>query len=190
LDSFAIIFELEKYWETAFWKEELNTIISSKYDFVKELELMLTSYQDDFFNKNPRHSMIIKTQSLCIFGEDLSCSIPKFKPDKSMMLNYRWIDSDFQDFLSDKEMSEEDFQSFLKVVIRTGYEIVMQKEEKYTPDLYCCYESFSRYFPEWEQAMKKVLFCFINPSHNREEHRQTITELGKWLIKKVKTRLL
>ncbi len=106
-----------------------------------------------------------------------------------MMLNYRWLTSDFHEFLSKKEMPEEDFQSFLKVVIRTGYEIVMEKERKFTPDLYLCYKSFSSYFPKWEQSMKKVLFCYINPSHNRGEHHQAITELCKWLIEKVKTRL-
>ncbi len=56
LDSFAIIYESDKYWETAFWKNELNDFISSRYDFVKELELMLSSYHDDFFMENPRPS--------------------------------------------------------------------------------------------------------------------------------------
>ena len=168
----------------------MNTSLSAEYSFVSDVELMLSSYHDSFFQVNPTLSMILKTQSLCVLGEDLSNQIPHFLPDKSLLLNYRWIASDFQKFLTQKELSEKELKDFLKVIIRTGFEIVMNMEGRFTPDLYLCYKSFSSYFPEWESAMGKVLFCYINPSNYNEEIRRLIIELSKWLIEKVKTRFL
>jgi hypothetical protein len=42
-------------------------------------------------------------------------------------------------------------------MVRTGFELVMEVDQSYTPDLYYCYERFSAYFPEKQGAMKKAL---------------------------------
>jgi hypothetical protein len=189
-DSFAVIKEKGLRWENAPWAEELNKILSSKYEFIGELEMMLSSIDESLSLENPNLPMLIKTQSFCIFGEDLSPFFLKFKPDKTMMLNYRWIAFYVNQFNENKEPSPTELKNFLKVVIRTGFEIIMEEEGKYTPDLYLCFKSFSKYFPQKSQLMEKALFYYLNSSQWDESDRDSIVELGKFLVDKVKSRLL
>jgi hypothetical protein len=52
----------------------------------------------------------------------------------------------------------------MKQIVRTGFEIVMLQEKKYTRDLYLCYFIFSKYFPDYEITMKSALSLAIQPS--------------------------
>ncbi len=190
LDTFAIVKGNGKRWENAYWANALNTFLTKNYDFVSEVELMLSSVNDEIIFENPNVAMMIKTQSLCVFGDDLGNSIQNYKPDKSMMLNYRWVESDYLEFIEKNKVSNEELKNFIKVLIRAGFELVMEMEGKYTPDLFYCYKSFSKYFPEWKEAMEKALFYYLNPSDINEKMMQSILELGEWLVGKVKLRLL
>jgi len=127
LDSFALLKGKNLRWQDAPWTKELNKVLLSKYKFVGEIELMLTSILDNSFFKNPNLPMIIKTQSICIYGEDLSPSIPKFKPNRTMMLNYRWIESDFIDFMVNEERSERNNKNFLNLSSEPDMKLLWKK---------------------------------------------------------------
>ena len=51
----------------------------------------------------------------------------------------------------------------MKRILRTGFELVMGREQKYTRDLYPCYESFIKYYPQKKDDMYKTLELAINP---------------------------
>ena len=190
LDSFAIVKENGLRWKDAWWTTEINTSLTKKYPFVKEVELMLSAVDDNNILENSNISMIIKTQSICIFGEGLGPNISKYKPGNSMMLNYRWIEDDFEDLIGMATITDDAMSNFLKKLIRTGFELVMEKEGKYTPDLYLCCKSFGKHFPEWKLGMENALYCYLNPSRIDEETFSSLTKLSKWMIEKVKLHLL
>lgn len=189
-DSFALVKEKGLRWEDAPWAKGFSQNLSLKYKFVGDFEFILSSIHDGHFLENRNLSMIIKTQSICIFGDDLSPYLPKFKPDKTMMLNHRWLALDLKNFIQNKELTNHELKAFYKVVIRTGYELVMTREGKFTPDLYLCVESFSKYYPERKEAMENTLFNFLNPQHFSESKRKSTIELSNWLLEKVKSRVL
>jgi hypothetical protein len=70
--------------------------------------------------------------------------------------------------------------------LRIGFELTMTREKKYTRDLYLCYETFSKYYPEYERKMYKVLNPSLNPSTSEKEIREKIFEISKFIEKEGK----
>ncbi len=183
IDVFAIVHDLEERWTVADWQPDLQKELQTKFPFVKEVEVMLTQYFKDFYQKNPRLAVIIKTQSLRIYGKDLNEEIPSFLPNEKMILNLTWLEEDVHDFLQKKKVTQKDCQAITKILIRSGFELVMEKEQKFTTDLYLCYQVFSKYFPEKEKEMREVLHLYLNPIEDDLYLKNLVKNLGDWMIK-------
>lgn len=184
IDVFALVNGLEERWKMADWQSDLQEELQAEFSFVKDVEMMLTQYFDDFYQKNPRLSMIIKTQSLCIYGEDLNEAIPPFLPNEKMILNLTWLEEDVEDFLQKQKITKKDCQEIAKILIRSGFELVMEKEQKYTTDLYLCYQVFSKYYPIKKSEMEKMLHLYLNPVDDDSYLKTLVQNLGKWILGK------
>jgi len=136
---------------------------------------------------------IIQTKSLKIAGDNLQFNFPKFKPGIGL-INYAetWeIDlAKTLDILEKLSPNHLNFSAQVKKqcawitrrMIRTGFELVMELDQSYTPDLYYCYERFSAYFPHQQAAMKKALELAIEPSQNRPGLVIFLRGFGRWLV--------
>ena len=74
----------------------------------------------------------------------------------------------------------------MKIIIRSGFELIIEKEKQFTADLYLCYLTFSKYFPNYKQEMKQALFWFLNPIIEAKELRLLLDHLGNFIIKESK----
>ena len=157
IDVFAVIYDLEGRWEMAEWQPDLQKELQTEFSFVREVEIMMTPYFEDFYQNNPRLAMIIRTQSLCIFGNDLSETIPSFLPNKKMILNLTWLEEDLNEFLQKEKITTRDCQEITKILIRSGFELVMEKEQKFTTDLYLCYNISRISFSFFGKYLEKML---------------------------------
>ncbi|MFK7773722.1 MAG: nucleotidyltransferase domain-containing protein [Saprospiraceae bacterium] len=182
IDIFAVIDDLEERWKMAVWQPDLQKELQVAFPFVREVEIMMTPYFEDFFQKNPRLAMIIKTQSLCIFGNDLSETIPPFLPNEKMSINLIWLEEDVNNFLQKEKITQRDCQEITKILIRSGFELVMEKEQKFTTDLYLCYSVFSKYFPKKENEMREILHLYLNPIEDQVYLKKSIGNLGNWML--------
>lgn len=172
-------------------KEELDKIdinsasdkIINKYDFIKGLEIEgcpLSDIKDDH---------ILLNQSLCVYG--LPVDFPKMKVDKGLARHAPYFKKRikwFLDFLDNENNPDEILNGciwFMKLVLRVGFEITIERSKKYTRDLYLCYETFSLYYPEKEKEMREVLDLAINPTKDKEEIKRVVFGIGFWLEKEV-----
>jgi hypothetical protein len=69
----------------------------------------------------------------------------------------------------------------MKRIIRSGGELIMERERVYVRDLYPCYQLFSKHYPDQEEAMKKVLWLCLNPTSDLAEVKRSIQPLSDWL---------
>ena len=182
VDIFAVIHDMEERWKIADWQSDLQKELQAEFSFVQETEIMMTQYFEDFAQKNSRLAMIIKTQSLCIFGNDIGKTIPSFLPNKKMILNLTWLEDDINDFLQKEKITQHECQEITKILIRGGFELVMEKEQEFTTDLYLCYKVFSKYFPNKENEMREMLHLYLNPMEDEIYVKKIIESLGKWMI--------
>ncbi len=184
LDTFAIVRQ-DIRWKKVAWSKALNDELQAKYPFIKEVELMLSG-----FPLNTNMEMLVKTQSLLIFGEDLGQEITPYRVSKALMLNYRWIREDIDDFLAKKTIDETDCQEIMKVIVRTGFELVMERLGKYTTDLYWCAQGFVTYYPRYQSEVEQALHFYLNPTTEKKKLDALVQKLGNFIADKCAKELL
>jgi hypothetical protein len=147
----------------------------------------LATFDEAFLSSNL--GMIIKTQSLLLFGQDIAKQIRNYKAEESMMLNKHWLAKDLVSFLAIEQADFElrNCQEIMKLILRSGFELVMRRVGKYTPDLYICYRDFSKYYPQKSTEMRQVLDWFLNPISDKSLLNYFIDKFGKWLLKEIET---
>ena len=186
LDMLALVKRKGLRWEAAAWQEELEWILRADFPFVNALEAMLSSYSPQFFEVNPHLAMVLKTQSICLYGNDIRPCLPKFKPGKKMMLHFRRLESDLEAFLKINPIQLADCQGIMKLILRVGFELVMEREGQFTTDSYPCYRAFSNYYPTHESQMQQALFFYLNPNREVSFLKSFVTDFGGWMLGQVK----
>lgn len=184
IDTFAYVdFPLEYLNENKI-DQEMIKALEKKYNFVEDVEIQVYPLS------NIPNNHIILNQSVCVYGD--SIKIPKQKPGKEMSIHasgfhnrFVWFDK----FLLEKDEADEEIKKdcvwLMKGLLRTGFEITMEREKKYTRDLYLCYETFSKYYPEKEPEMKEVLKLALNPTADKLKIKKVMDNLGQWLLSEI-----
>lgn len=192
LDMFALIHDEQDHytsWKPVNWLEQYQKTLLQKYEFNNQIDLYRTTYTPNLEEMNVKIQMLLKTQSLCVWGEDVISEIRKFRPGKEMALNIFWIESDLNQTLEKLQSTEDDekikelCKSIMKIIVRSGFELIMEEEGKFTNHLYQCFETFSEYYPEKKQLMHTALDLFLNPSKKKIDTIFIIEQLGFWIVK-------
>jgi hypothetical protein len=149
------------------------------------LECQLESYTGQAKDLRSQIAMLIATQSVCLWGEDIRKALGKYKPGKAVMLEYRWVAQDVNEWIAKikegKAWKIGDFRSFMKTIIRAGFELVMERDGRYTRDLYPAYQAFSTFYPKREPDMRQALLWYLNPSPGEKELYAFLQNFGRWL---------
>jgi len=183
LDTRAIV-SIPKEQIDVKWGKEFNKEITKKYPFIKGVQISASTPEQAVNRKMGLH-VILKTQAVCVYGKDITESIPGIKPNQEAAQHFRNIQNELQttiDFLGNGKgtnvQNKDRCSWIMKRVLRTGFELVMEREQKYTRDLYPCYESFTKYYAEKKDSMYKTLELAINPT---DEPKIIIPILKDWL---------
>jgi len=133
----------------------------------------------------------IGTNCVCVYGDDLSPRLPRFKPGREIAVRCANFRRELSEALSElsshpgPEATRERCAWIMKRLLRTGFEVVMQREQAYTRDLYFCYEAFARHYPEREHDMRRALELALSPSVDAAELQAFLRDLGGWLLERV-----
>lgn len=174
------------------WTAQTREKVLNKFGFITKVELVfvnLENFSDQ--EKSFNTSFFIKTQSICVYGENLQPSLPRYKPDKNLArkLHGRWIDKNIRKAkekianTKDEEEVKKWCTWIAKRIVRTGFALVIDKEKKYTRDLYLCYSDFSKYYSDKENEMKTALQWAVNPISDKNRILEFLESFGNWLIK-------
>ncbi|MEI5906898.1 nucleotidyltransferase [Bacillus spongiae] len=188
LDTIAItnkmINDHELNWTEA--EHELN----QQFDCVDGVEFSFY-FIEDVLN-NITFSIIpfmIKTHSVCVFGEDIKKLLPEYKADKSLANDHliilkRQIDQAITDLTGneDREDIVDCCRWIMKIIVRAGLALVIEEENLYTRDLFPAYKIFSTYYPEKEKEMQQALHYAIAPVGNVSEIIDFLNEMGSWMV--------
>jgi len=187
--DFIGLVQRETKWEHVVFENDLELELKSKFPFVSDLELMVSAYSKNLLASYPALAMILKTQAICLYGNDIRKEIPHFKLGQSLLLHFKWIEKDVKEYLKLKRPSVSDNQGVMKVMIRCGFELVIEKEKAFTLDLYPAVQSFKKHYPEYGQEMDSALYFYLNPFENLKKQRELIVTFGDWLVKEVENLL-
>lgn len=190
--DFLLLIHSDKYirWAVPDFKVTLEIDLQRKHPFLGKLELMWSSIVDPLEKTYPQMAMIIKTQALCLYGQNPQAQLPEYRPGPDMILNQRWLASDWQDLLAKPILQIEECQQFMKVFIRSAFEWVMEKEGQYAVDLYPCASSFAQHYPQWSKDIFKALEIYLNPLNESDQIKESVGQLVDWLIEQIESNLV
>lgn len=183
LDSSAYV-DLEKDEIESGWQAEDRKNLKEKYPFVEDFEIVAKPLSD-------MSVIFMLSQSICVYGEPFN--VPSRKPGNDMILH---ISNDQRYENADKWFREVDPSleekiknrcvGLMKNILRSGFEITMERSKRYTRDLYLCYKDFSEYFPEKEGIMREVLDLALNPVSDIEKILEVKNKIAPFLIEEAK----
>lgn len=172
-------------WQTASCEAEIEKEVLAKFPFVAGIEMNIASYASDFYTQNPRVAMVLKTQSLCLWGESILPTLPPFLPSRAMCLNHQWLEADilaFQKSLVEDTARLSDCQAMMKIIVRTGFELTVERVQKFTNDLDICCATFCNYYPNKSLEMRQALQWFLTPTRSKSALLPFLASFGQWLI--------
>ena len=163
------------------YKEELE----QKYNFISDIEFQVHP------KKRIDKELIMLSQSVCVYGAPFE--IPKLKPGKDLASHSPGFErflTGLDGFFNSETSTERNKVKcswVMKRFLRTGFEICMERSNRYTRDLYKCYETFIEYYPEKEPQMREILELALNPTSDKQKIKQIVDNFGPWLGEEVKT---
>ena len=158
--------------------DQLNLSSNSKADLLKrhpevtDIQIELWEWDDLFGIPKEclsEFQVILKLNSVCLYGEDLSSEILPIKPDVALAnTEVIQLKTDIEEVLREivKDSSPHNVQfwckKIMKNLIRAGFYMVISKEKVFTRDLSLCGELFLKHYPEMRE-MKECLAYVDNP---------------------------
>jgi hypothetical protein len=167
----------------------------ANFPVVPELKLFRLSRAE--FDKihrpqqRPYFHMLIKTQSLFLAGDDVAKHIEPFRIGPEMVSHIFALENEFaksQQWLMNLPASIPDEQRktiersmrrwISKRILRSGFEVTMNRTGRFTRDIYLCYEQFSMFYPEHARQMYQVLVNCLNGDHSAAKYGELVQFLA------------
>jgi hypothetical protein len=175
LDTIAVVDPPPERIDTS-WKTAFNAEMAARFPFVDGVEILAITPAEA---KDPRrgHRIMLKTQSVCVFGRDISDEIPPIRIGRDAAQHFPELASELAETIDffERRSGAEDAERrkarcgwIMKRILRTGFELVMERERKYTRDLYPCFESFSHHYPQRHALARRPLELAINRTDDPE----------------------
>jgi uncharacterized protein len=172
----------------------LETSVKTKFAFVREVKIFrLNRTELDKVHhpqRRPYFHMLLKTQSLFLAGDDITRNIEPFRLGPDMVSHVFWLADEFfkTPILVSKmsSMLEESQKAVIersarrwisKRIVRSGFEITLDRNNRFTRDLYLCYEEFSRLYPAQSKQMYRTLINSLNGNDDPIVHRELVAFL-------------
>ena len=174
------------------WADTVERHIIDKYPFVAAVELYGLS-RSEVLNC-PRTVFFLKSQSQCIWGQDLTKDLPAAVLGPSAYVHAPRFVSELE-YLSDifsKEPHGIDLLSlskkFSKRMLRTGFELVMLDMQVYSRELYLCYKACTSKWPQFDGLWLELLSFSINGAQDFRRYSEILETLGKFIATLVSRR--
>jgi hypothetical protein len=168
---------------------DLCRLLQHRHPLASRFELASGSVERAMMNRPLQ--IVFQTQALCIYGDDLSDAFPRARVGRDASIAFRRLPSAVGDSMHAIEIQTcRDIRGMcawiMRDVLRSAFELVMEREGKYTRDLYLCHESFSKHYPDREAEMYYLLNLAINPSPEPTVVMNALRGLD-WLIAEITT---
>lgn len=151
---------------------ELERAVETQFAFVKGLELFrldrATFNRIRAFQTRPYYHMLLKTQCLFLAGDDVATDIAPFRIGADLVSHVFALASDFARLPGllergrDSGVEQSMHRWFSRRIVRAAFEVTMDRSDRFTRDLYLCWEQFGEFYPDRSEQMFRVLINCLN----------------------------
>ena len=139
---------------------------------------------------------IIKTQAVCLHGEDIGSRIPPHSL-RDMIHYSRYLRFNLEKklplFLAEDAGDPRELcrtcSWTAKLLLRSLYETIMLKEGRWTNDLWPCYERFSAHHAGREMQTMELLQLCLNPVADEKRLAKAVAAFVPWIYDEVRAQL-
>ncbi len=168
---------------------ELEKAVETKFPFVKGVEFSRLNRAT--FDKvrvpqqRPYFHMLLKTQCLFLVGDDIVRDIEPFRIGPEMVSHVFSLEAEFSRLRhwlngSRKSGAEQAMdQWFSRRIVRSGFEITVDRSDRFTRDLYLCYEQFAAFYPDRAEEMFGVLVNCLNGGESPLQYGELVALLTR-----------
>lgn len=167
---------------------DLEKAAKADFPFVNGLELFrLNRAQLDKIHRpqhRPYFHMLLKTQCLFLAGDDIAKDIEPFRIGPDMASHVFSLANEFSklprwlEAVRKKGIEQSMRQWFSRRIVRSGFEVTMDRSGHFTRDLYLCYEQFAKFYPERSKQMYRVLTNCLNGEDSPVQYEELVTFLA------------
>jgi len=134
------------------------------------VEYIRTDWFPDKAMIHPRVAMVLKTQALPVWGEDVREALPPVPLSLDLVLERRWVEADWSAFRQKPTLANQ--QQLIKTLLRARGGSFLVADGRFSPDLDLCAAAIKRHEPTLVPAVDQVLFAFLR----KQEPNQSTTE--------------
>ncbi len=180
IDAFAII--------------DNNNAICSEYQAKVRLASLVIERKVDFlaFTLTDLNTLaewelafVMKINSLCIMGSDLIPTIVDYSPCKKIIAGYANMAMDIDHARSAILQKPDNAKHVCKWIgrriVRAGLAICIDRDQRYSPDLWPCYCVFRDWYPDRAQDMLTALEMAVGDNPDVQIGLQLLDGLGRWI---------
>ncbi|HAG07961.1 MAG TPA: hypothetical protein DCK87_00050 [Desulfotomaculum sp.] len=160
--------------------------LNKKYPFITKFDIGYFTLDQILAMKE---NVLIKLTSLCIYGKDIKDKIKNPRPGKDVAISLSHLEeeifktkNEIRIGLYNKTNTKAMCVWIMKRIVRSGLELVSEREKCFTRDLGLCFEKFSKYYPDKKDDMHKALILALKPTNNTKVIEKTFNNLGEWLV--------
>lgn len=172
------------------WREGWRREFVERHPFLTDLDVALVPLAD---TRGDAIRCVLKTQTLHVWGTDRRPEFPRYRPGPLAAQHAYRIGEDLGEALVTSHRVAGDRLCSVATwiarrMIRTGFELVMERERAFTRDLYPAWEAFARHYPEHREAMRKILEIAVVGTRDGELLRRLLRSTGPWLAAEAERR--
>jgi len=143
------------------------------------VEYIRTDWFPDKAEVHPRVAMVLKTQALPVWGEDIREALPPVPLSLELVLERRWADDDWSAFRQKPTPANQ--QQLTKTLLRARGGSLLVGEGRFSPDLDLCAAAIRRHKAGLTAAVDRVVSAFLRkqkPDSLTSKALEAIYQLG------------
>lgn len=160
--------------------------LNGKYPFLTRFDMGYYTLDQILSRKE---NVLIKLTSLCVYGTDIKSRVANPRPGKDVAISLSLLEGEMQKTRNEIEIGIYDDTNtkamclwIMKRIVRSGLELVSEREGCFTRDLGLCFEKFSEYYPDKKDEMSRALALAIDPLNDTKLIADIFDNLGNWLV--------
>ena len=159
--------ESKQNWD---WANALKHELTARFPFCRDLDINFLSKRIlEESEAGAAYRFMLKTQSICIAGEDIIKQLPEFRPERSVMFSLTELNEDIDKAARGLQIEGRalEFCSWImRRVVRSAGELAMLRDGRFTRDLGLCVQNYLLHFSNnsTPSIVREALNLALNPS--------------------------
>lgn len=138
-------------------------------------------------------AFVIKVHGLCVYGRDLIPSLHDYRPSKTIVAGCANIADAVnhakQSLLRMPDSASHVYKWIAKRYVRTGLALCIERDQRYSPDLWPCYCVFRDWYPDHSQDMLTALEVAVNDTLDPTAGGRLLDGFAQWIAQEARLRL-